>query len=240
MQEDFINQVAADFPTFDDVQKMGQGFKAVNERRKFQVTDSSHFKGGVAKLHEVLSSPEFLGIMSGITGIENLQADPLLLGGGIHQTGPRGHLDVHVDFNYITERCLHRRLNIIVFINKEWHKEWGGALELWDKNVKVCHNTFLPIFNRCVIFQTSEISFHGVTAVTCPEETSRKSFAAYYYTEDNRPEIHQESHSTIFVARPNERWKRYIAMPLERVQRVIQQSPALVKGVIKKMVRPTS
>ena len=189
LHEDFINQVIADFPTFDDVQKMGQGFKAVNERLKFQVTDSKHFRGGVHTLHEVLSSPEFLQVMSDITGIRELQADPLLLGGGIHQTGPRGHLDVHVDFNYITERFLHRRLNIIVFMNKNWREEWGGALELWDKNVKVCHHTFQPIFNRCVIFQTSEISYHGVTAVTCPPDVSRKSFAAYYYTEDRRPEI---------------------------------------------------
>jgi hypothetical protein len=235
--ETFANQVLADFPSYENAQQMGRGFKSVNERGKVQVTDAALFQGALLRLHEILASPEFLAVMSGITGIQDLQADAQLVGGGVHQTGPRGHLDVHVDFNYIVERRLHRRLNIIVFLNKDWRPEWGGALELWDKRVKRCYHTFLPIFNRCVVFETSEISYHGVTAVTCPPDISRKSFAAYYYTVDNRPEIARERHSTIFVARPHERWKRWVAMPLERMQHAARSSSARLKSAIKRMVR---
>jgi hypothetical protein len=236
LHEAFADRVLADFPSYENAQRLGRGFRAVNERGKVQVTDSSLFGGALRELHDVLASNEFLAVMSGITGIADLQADAELVGGGVHQTGPRGHLDVHVDFNYIVERQLHRRLNIIIFLNKDWRPEWGGALELWDQRVRRCHHRFLPIFNRCVIFETSEISFHGVTAVTCPPDVSRKSFAAYYYTVDSRPEIVDESHSTIFVARPHERWKRWVAMPLERMQRALQSSPARLKSAIKRAV----
>jgi hypothetical protein len=235
LDEAFADQVLADFPTYERAQQLGRGFQAVNERGKVQVTDSKLFQGALLQLHEILASREFLEVMSAITGIKDLQADAQMVGGGVHQTGPRGHLDVHVDFNYIVERQLHRRLNIIVFLNKDWRPEWGGALELWDKGVKHCYHTFLPIFNRCVVFETSEISYHGVTAVTCPPEVSRKSFAAYYYTADERPEIAREFHTTIFVARPHERWKRWVTMPLEKMQRAI--NPARLKSAIKRMVK---
>ena len=152
--------------------------------------------------------------MSRITGIPELIADEAMVGGGIHETGPRGHLDVHVDFNRLTERNLYRRLNILIFFNKDWQDRWGGSLELWDKEVKHCHKSMLPIFNRCVIFETSEISYHGVTAVKCPPTVCRKSFAAYYYTEDAGEQVLPKTHSTIFRARPQERWKRWVAMPL--------------------------
>jgi hypothetical protein len=142
-------------------------------------------------------------------------ADDQLVGGGIHQTGPRGHLDVHIDFNYIEDRQLHRRLNILIYFNKDWRPEWGGNIELWNKDVTVCHHSFSPIFNRCVVFTTNEISFHGVTAVKCPADRTRKSFAAYYYTKEAPVGWNGESHTTIFKARPNEILKGQVFMPLE-------------------------
>src|SRR6202042_3254254 len=115
---------------------------------------------------------------------------------------PRGRLDVHVDFNYIADRRLHRRLNILIYLNKDWRPEWGGEIELWDPEVKVRHASLSPAFNRCVVFATSDVSYHGVTAVRCPEGRVRKSFAAYYYTREAPPHWTGEGHSTLFKARP--------------------------------------
>ena len=156
-----------------------------------------------------------------------------MVGGGIHQTGPRGHLDVHVDFNYIVDRKLHRRLNILVFFNRDWKEEWGGKLELWDEDVKVCHQSFAPIFNRCCIFQTSEISFHGVTAVKCPEDAARRSFAAYYYTQEKDDAFMENVHSTVFRARPDEHLKRNVLMPLEQFGRMLTNGKNALKRIIK-------
>ena len=99
------------------------------------------FSEPVAELNRALAAPEFLDLLSYVFEIPRLLADEQLVGGGIHQTGPRGHLDVHIDFNYIRERELHRRLNILIYFNKDWAPQWGGNIELWDKEVKVRHHS---------------------------------------------------------------------------------------------------
>jgi hypothetical protein len=217
----FAEQVLASYPTYESAVKDGKSFNAVNEKGKVQLTDSSKFAPAVQELNAILATPEWLEVLSHVMGIPNLLADDQLAGGGIHQTGPRGHLDVHLDFNYISERDLHRRLNILIYFNKNWKSEWGGNIELWDQAVKVCHHSSSPIFNRCVVFETSDISYHGVSAVKCPEGESRKSFAAYYYTKEPPEGWDGTQHSTIFKARPNEFAKRWIYMPMESAGRKI-------------------
>jgi Rps23 Pro-64 3,4-dihydroxylase Tpa1-like proline 4-hydroxylase len=232
LKEDFAREVAASYPSYQESLEMGRSFKAVNEVGKVQVTDSKRFAPAVAKLNDTLASPEFLALMSHAMGIPNLLADAELVGGGIHQTGPRGHLDVHVDFNYIEDRRLHRRLNILVYLNEGWRPEWGGEIELWDSEVKVCHRRFSPIFNRCVVFETNEISYHGVTAVKCPPDVARKSFAAYYYTNEAPAHWTGKSHSTIFKARPDEVFKGAVLMPVEKVQGWVWQTLRRTKAKI--------
>ena len=152
LEEGFANRVLESFPSFEQARKVGREFAAVNEKYKVQVTDTKEFSEPVRQLNKALAEQDFLDLLSYAMDIPNLLADAELVGGGIHQTGARGHLDVHVDFNYIPDRQLHRRLNILVYFNKDWKEEWGGNIELWDKDVKVCHHSFSPVFNRCVVF----------------------------------------------------------------------------------------
>jgi hypothetical protein len=233
LSEDAAARVSDAFPSFDDARRVGTTFHAINERGKVQVTDSSQFHEPIAELNRALSSPDFLSLLSYVFDIPELLADDQLVGGGIHQTGPRGHLDVHIDFNYIAERQLHRRLNILIYFNKDWDPSWGGNIELWDRHVKTCVHSFSPIFNRCVVFETNDISYHGVTAVKCPEGQSRKSFAAYYYTKAAPSHWTGEEHSTIFKARPDEILKGNLLMPLEKAKRGVLGAIRGVKNRIK-------
>jgi hypothetical protein len=233
LDEAFAEQVVDSFPTFEEASKIGRMFEAVNEKKKIQVTDAATFAEPVAELNRALAAPEFLGLLSDVFEIPRLLPDDQLEGGGMHQTGPRGLLDVHVDFNYIADRQLHRRLNILIYLNKDWQPEWGGNIELWDKDVKVCHHSFSPVFNRCVVFATSEISYHGVTAVNCPEGRVRKSFAAYYYTKEAPAGWDGTTHSTNFKARPNEFFKGSVLMPLEKAGRSVRRAVSDLKRKIK-------
>lgn len=233
LDEGFAHRVADAFPSYEEARSLGREFAALNERGKVQITDAARFPEPIAELNRLLASAEFREDLSHIFEIPNLLDDPKLIGGGMHQTGPQGRLDVHIDFNYFRDRELHRRLNILVYFNRDWRPEWGGNIELWDEKVKVCHHSFSPIFNRCVIFATNDISYHGVTAVKCPQGNTRKSYAAYYYSKEAPDGWDGTIHSTIFKARPDEVFKGKILMPAEKMSRWVRGTIRGARKLIK-------
>jgi Rps23 Pro-64 3,4-dihydroxylase Tpa1-like proline 4-hydroxylase len=229
-------EASESYPNFDDASAQGKAFHTANERKKVQITRSELFPPAVARLHEQLSSRSFIEDLSYITGIPNLLADELLAGGGMHITGPGGRLDVHVDFNYLSERKLFRRVNLLLYLNRVWDEKWGGHLQLWDRDVSHCEASFSPCFNRCVVFETSDVSYHGVTPVSPDALFPRRSFAAYYYTREAPPCWKGEVPTTVFKARPEERLSKYITMPAERLRNKIDASVAKVKRGLKKAI----
>jgi len=238
LNEEFANEVYSSFPSFNHARTIGTEFATVNEKYKIQITDSAKFPQPIAKLNRMLASPEFLKMMSDLMGIPNLISDVDLTGGGIHETNSGGRLDVHVDFNYVESKKLHRRLNILIYFNKHWKEDYGGYLDIWDKDVKQCYGAFAPIFNRACGFATSEISFHGVTPLTCPPEIMRRSFAVYYYTKEAPTGWSGEVHSTIFKARPDEWVRGHVLMPAEnavlQAKRGLRQVRKTIKNIIGK------
>lgn len=136
-----------------------------------------------------LNSPAFIDYVSKITKINNLFPDIGLHGAGWHIHGKNGKLNVHFDYSIHPKLNLQRKLNIIIYLTKDWNIEWGGNLEFWShdkvtnkplKKVKIIEN----IFNRAVIFDTTQNSWHGFPSpLTCPENVYRKSIAMYYLCE---------------------------------------------------------
>ncbi|MBU2887588.1 2OG-Fe(II) oxygenase [Gilvimarinus agarilyticus] len=125
-------------------------------------------------------------------------------GGGFHSTLPGGKLDLHADFNIHLRNGLDRRINLILFLNKDWCESYGGHLELWDENLAAQPKRVLPVFNRAVIFGTTDFTYHGQPIeLNCPEDRFRKSLALYYYS-NGRPEAEKsgEKHLTLFKERP--------------------------------------
>ena len=159
----------------------------------------------IRKTIEELNSPEFIQFLSTLTGIKNLRGDDMLEGGGIHQSGKGGFLNIHADFTVHPHHAhWQRRINVLVYLNKGWQDEWGGKLELWDKEVKKCEKKLSPTFNRCVIFNTDADSYHGhPEPTTCPENEYRRSIALYYYTIEKNP----FRRATFYKARPGEKTK---------------------------------
>jgi 2-oxoglutarate-Fe(II)-dependent oxygenase superfamily protein len=113
-------------------------------------------------------------------------------------------------------------------LTKDWKDEWGGDIELWDENVNVYHHSFAPIFNRCVVFATSDIGYHGVTVVNRAPDRTRKSFTEYYDTEEALNGWTGEKHSTVVKTRPHEIIKGHVFMPLETAKR------KMVKALLRK------
>ena len=200
LDEKLLSQVVETFPTPDH-----DWFRFFNRYEfKFACNRVSNFPLPLFSVLTHLNSPKFLACLSAITGIPNLIADPQYIGGGVHLIQRGGHLGIHAEFNrHPSHSNWKRRLNLLLYLNQDWKEEYGGHLELWDKDMTHAVQRILPVFNRCVIFNTDETSYHGhPDPLTCPETMARKSIATYYYTltEDQEPE-----HSTLFKDRPHDR-----------------------------------
>lgn len=155
------------------------------------------------RLYWELNNHPFVGLLEKITGIAGLIADPHLAGGGVHSTRPGGYLKVHADFNKHPTLNLHRRLNLLIYLNEDWRPEYGGELELWTRDMHACARRIEPVAGRCVIFSTSSSSFHGhPNPLTCPPDRTRRSVALYYYSNGRPEDDDGEEHGTLWQATP--------------------------------------
>lgn len=158
-------------------------------------------------LHYLNSAP-VIEFLERLTGIQGLIPDPYYEGGGLHQILPGGFLKIHADFNWHYRLRLHRRINVLIYLNKDWKEEYGGHLELWDRDMKTCREKILPVFGRVVVFNTTDTAYHGhPNPLACPPGMSRKSIALYYYSSSRpRGEI-SNAHWTLFKQRQGEEFK---------------------------------
>jgi Rps23 Pro-64 3,4-dihydroxylase Tpa1-like proline 4-hydroxylase len=156
-----------------------------------------------------LNSASFLRFLERLTGVGDLIGDPQFEGGGLHQIVRGGKLGIHADFNKHTRFWLDRRLNMLIYLNKDWKEEYGGYFELWDPTMTRMVSKVAPLFNRVVIFTTSACSYHGhPDPLACPPDMTRKSLALYYYTNGGESVAQSATrHSTLFKARPGERFR---------------------------------
>lgn len=176
------------------------------QMRKYHLQNVLLMKPTVRQLVAELNSGPFTLLLERLTGIPKLLSDPLLQGGGVHLVEPGGLLRVHADFNRHPAFHIERRLNLLLYLNVDWKEEYGGHLELWNRDVSACVESVLPIANRCVIFNTTSDSYHGhPRPLTCPEGCLRKSIALYYYTVDRADKDEMPSHSTLWQELPSER-----------------------------------
>ena len=136
-----------------------------------------------------LLSVDFVAHLSKITGISPLYPDIGLHGGGWHMHSKSGKLAVHLDYSIHPKLNLQRKLNLIVYLEEDYDPAWGGSLQLWshDKDTKRPLNKVKeiePIFNKSIIFDTTQKSWHGFPEpIHPPEGKMRKSFAVYYMTD---------------------------------------------------------
>lgn len=233
--EEYLNVVLEEFPDLsvskDSILHKGNtDFKYASPRGDFLQ------KKYTKSLLQFLNSSYFIDFLQTISGIsEPLIPDPHFIGGGLHETQKGGFLKVHADFCKHPETSLDRRVNLLIFLNKNWSNNYKGELILFDKNMK-SSKKISPNFNKIVIFNTTDFTFHGVPdPLECPAHVSRKSLALYYFS-NGRPkeelrDILFEGRSTIYKTRPGENFK----MDLKNL--MIKLIPPIIYPLLKKIRR---
>ena len=185
--EDWLANKVADSLEQQNVQDWGHD-PHVDQVNKWFMSDLKKLTPPVANTLYQFNEPETLNFFEKLTSINSLMPDPSYLGGGVHISGPGGRLGIHADFNLHPKNNQHRRLNALLFLNRNWDPSWKGQLQLWNSELTECVKSVEPIFNRLVVFSVTDQAFHGVPeTIVCPANRRRISLALYYYTLD-RPE----------------------------------------------------
>jgi len=209
--DNFLNSAIAkslldQFPCVEDQSKLVNEFGVLNP--KASVPDVAGIGGVYSLIDNYIQTDEFLTLMSKITGIPNLLYDPWYFGAGTHENFHSAGLDPHIDFNIHPKTNWHRRINAIVYLNENWDPNWGGDIGFHTDPWNLAGDkrfAFEPLFNRCVIFETTEKSWHSVETINLPIEQrnlSRKSFTIYLYTKERIGEEIAPPHGTVYVQRP--------------------------------------
>jgi hypothetical protein len=202
----FCGRLIEEFPPYDEKtfrNEHGHPGKAVHQNVR-ELGPAYRTLDGLGR------SPEFLSFVAKVTGISDLLHDPEYMGGGTHENLEEMELDPHVDFTVHKNSGLYRRINLLLYLNPEWDEAWGGGLELhvnpWLPARENPITTISPAFNRCVLFETSDRSWHGFRPIRLPRNKkglSRRSFAFYLYTREKPGGFPAIPHDlTVFVDRP--------------------------------------
>jgi 2OG-Fe(II) oxygenase superfamily len=201
--DDFAQRLLDDFPAFDEKRAINEFGEVGN---KSTCEDVRSLGSAYEEVDDLFRSNSFLDLIEAVTGVEAPIYDPEYFGGGTHENKGGQDLDPHVDFNFHPHTGLHRRLNLIVYLNPVWEESWGGAIELhsdpWSKDNR--SSAFAPVFNRAILFETNEYSWHGFKRITPPDgrrDISRRSLTVYYYTRSRPAAEVAPIHTTFYVPR---------------------------------------
>jgi hypothetical protein len=198
---ELLRAVSAEIPSpFTERDRLGSRDVPGFQERKFFFRDAAALGPQSTFLIASLSSTPFLTYLTALTGIAGLIPDPYLDGAGFHQIIRGGKLIVHADFNVHPIMHAYRRLNLLLYLNPNWRAEWGGDLELWPPEMRAPGAVIAPLFNRTVIFNTTDTSYHGHPhPLDCPPDVVRRSLALYYYTVER---LRPDEHSTLWQELP--------------------------------------
>lgn len=213
-----LDRVLAEFPSPGEIQ--WQRFDNEKEIKLASAAESSF--GPITRLFLYhLNSITFLEFLSRVTGVANLIPDPCFDGGGLHQIQRGGKLAIHADFNKHPRFGLDRRLNALLYLNRNWREEYGGHLELWNREMTRPEAKILPIFNRFLVFGTTDFTYHGhPDPLQCPAGMTRKSLALYYFSNGRAAqEVSNGKHSTLFHNRPGEEYRPTFKQRMRSVAR---------------------
>lgn len=200
------NQLVKDIPDYESDSWNAHYENAIEDKKA--CNDWNKFPETTYRAFNYLNSPEFISVIKQITGVKDVLLDIGLHGGGWHSHHKGGKLNIHLDYNIHPKLKLQRKFNLIVYMTPEWNEKWGGGLELWSHNKKTKKPNELIVtienrFNRAILFDTTQNSWHGLPdELSCPEGVYRQSIAVYYMIE---PQENADSRGkALFVPHKNQ------------------------------------
>jgi len=229
LDERMALDLSRDFPAFES--SLWHTYNNAIEVKK-TLNNWHHFTPALYKFFTDINSPLSVKAFERLTGC-TLYPDVGLHGAGLHIHGSGGKLNTHLDYSIHPKLGLERRLNLIVYLNPDWQESWGGSLGLWrDDNGKPGElvKSIAPVFNRAVIFDTTN-AWHGLPEpITCPEGQYRKSLAVYFLCDPR--EGAAERGRALFAPTEQQAHDREVLELIEQRSRYSSSSPGTAAPVV--------
>ncbi len=188
IDKNFAKNCSKSFPKLNLKSWEKSNLDSIEIKYRSKWTSEFDIPNFIIDLVRILNSSIILKSLSKKFSIPKLMPDPYFTGGGLNITRKGGLLDVHVDGNYHDASALNRRINVLIYFNKGWKKNWGGEFGIYSRDASKCEKKIPPVFNRLIAFDTHDYSYHGLpNPINFPKNISRKSLILYYYTKDKRP-----------------------------------------------------
>ena len=122
-KDDFLNTILKEFPDLSKLNE-SQNYSVKNEI-KLSNKNYNKFPQTIKSFFDFLNGDIFLTFLQNITSIrEKLVSDPHLEGGGLHEIKSGGVLKIHTDFNRHPFLDLDRRVNVLIYLNKNWKNNY--------------------------------------------------------------------------------------------------------------------
>ena len=197
-----------------DVLSLAKGFpgqdklmlrSTIRERKRVGV-DISKYDRGVADHLFAFQQPEVVEAVAEITKLGEIEPDPTLYASGISTMCKGDFLNPHIDNSHDGDAKRYRVLNLLFYVSAGWDRDNGGNLELWDQRLRHNH-TVLSKFNRLVVMETHQTSWHSVSKVLV--DSPRLCLSNYYFS-CTSPAATDYSNVTTFAGRPEEPFKRIV------------------------------
>jgi hypothetical protein len=217
-----LDKIVADFP------KSGEHDWIIwNSEHESKSTSSGI--AGLSRLTQLfflwLNSSEFIDQLKQIVGIDELVPDPLFFGAGLHEMFQGGWLDIHADYTQHPTLPLLRRINLLIYLNREWNPHWGGGIQLQSNTNYENKVDYTPDFNRTLIFPTTSETLHGVPdRLSCPKEFSRKLISVYYWS----PSSDRKEEGTPLIWASNQGWIEECQLALQMLSEVIPKDETFI------------
>jgi len=200
-ETDAAERLLTEFPAFDPKLAIAENGSVGRKAVRTNISSISPF---YSQVFDYITSRAFLDAISRITGIPDLEPDLSLFGAGTHENLHGQDLMPHIDFNMDNSTGRHRRLNILLYLNKDWQEKWGGAIEIHSNPRRPQENSVKAVnvlFNRAMLFETNEVSWHGFRLIDLPDDKrhlSRKALSIYLYTRERPAHEIAPSHGTFY------------------------------------------
>lgn len=203
LDESFFNSIKLD--EFDN--NSGKKYNTEVEKNKW-ISKNSKLPDKLKTIIDFLNSDEWINNLNELTKMKELFTTKVANThlANYHVMNKNGFLGSHVDHSSDPSTGYPHVLNIILYLTKNWKKEWGGGTTLMDKTGKKIINKIEYVPNRAVVFLHTPYSFHGVENINS-NIFSRSSIYVDYYAKNFKPYDHFNldfkkkwfKHSTCFV-----------------------------------------